>query len=147
MEIMLHFFHCDLLVMCLHSDEVLSSYGYPLFDGRLIQCWQEQLREVPPLCTETVWGSGHRPRNGQQTTSHQPEASTIGAGLKRCCILGPCAFCRCFLCVSQVRVGVIQFGSTPRMEISLDSYSSKEELSKHIKKIQYRYSVLHMCIP
>ncbi|TSK14749.1 Tudor domain-containing protein 1 [Bagarius yarrelli] len=37
-----------------------------------------------------------------------------------------------------VRVGVIQFGSTPRMEISLDSYSNRDELSKHIKKIQYR---------
>ncbi|XP_058262477.1 von Willebrand factor A domain-containing protein 2 [Hemibagrus wyckioides] len=37
-----------------------------------------------------------------------------------------------------VRVGVIQFGSTPRMEISLGSYSSREELTKHIKKIQYR---------
>ncbi|KAF5896520.1 von Willebrand factor A domain-containing protein 2 [Clarias magur] len=38
----------------------------------------------------------------------------------------------------KVRVGVIQFGSTARMEISLDAYTSREELSKHIKKIQYR---------
>ncbi|KAK3559458.1 hypothetical protein QTP86_013631 [Hemibagrus guttatus] len=40
--------------------------------------------------------------------------------------------------LDTVRVGVIQFGSTPRMEISLGSYSSREELTKHIKKIQYR---------
>ncbi|KAI4872809.1 hypothetical protein NFI96_016136, partial [Prochilodus magdalenae] len=37
-----------------------------------------------------------------------------------------------------VRVGVIQFGSTPRLEISLDSYSSSEDLKKRIKKIHYR---------
>ncbi|KAM6896990.1 von Willebrand factor A domain-containing protein 2 [Xenentodon cancila] len=38
----------------------------------------------------------------------------------------------------KVRVGLIQFGSSPRLEFSLDSYSSKEELKKHIKKISYR---------
>ncbi|XP_072522866.1 von Willebrand factor A domain-containing protein 2 [Salminus brasiliensis] len=37
-----------------------------------------------------------------------------------------------------VRVGVIVFGSAPRLEISLDSYSSKEDLGKRIKKIHYR---------
>ncbi len=34
----------------------------------------------------------------------------------------------------QVRVGVIQFGSTPKLEISLDSYKSKEELKKRWRK-------------
>ncbi|KAL7869252.1 hypothetical protein AOLI_G00132400 [Acnodon oligacanthus] len=38
----------------------------------------------------------------------------------------------------KVRVGVIQFGSTPRLEISLDSYSNREDLKKRIKKIHYR---------
>ncbi|XP_052467598.1 von Willebrand factor A domain-containing protein 2-like isoform X1 [Carassius gibelio] len=38
----------------------------------------------------------------------------------------------------KVRVGVIQFGSTPKLEISLDSYKSKLELKKKMKKIQYR---------
>ncbi|XP_076854659.1 von Willebrand factor A domain-containing protein 2 isoform X2 [Brachyhypopomus gauderio] len=37
-----------------------------------------------------------------------------------------------------VRVGVLLFSSSPRMEISLDSYSTKEELRKRIKKIHYR---------
>uniref|UniRef100_A0A8C1NTY2 von Willebrand factor A domain containing 2 n=1 Tax=Cyprinus carpio TaxID=7962 RepID=A0A8C1NTY2_CYPCA len=40
--------------------------------------------------------------------------------------------------VSTVRVGVILFGSTPKLEISLDSYKSKEELKKKMKKIHYR---------
>jgi len=38
-----------------------------------------------------------------------------------------------------VKVGVVQFGSTPKLEISLDSYKSKEELKKKMKKIHYRY--------
>ncbi|XP_022051721.2 von Willebrand factor A domain-containing protein 2 [Acanthochromis polyacanthus] len=38
----------------------------------------------------------------------------------------------------KVRVGLIQFGSTPRLEFSLDSYSTKQELKKHMKKISYR---------
>uniref|UniRef100_A0A8C1UU23 von Willebrand factor A domain-containing protein 2-like n=1 Tax=Cyprinus carpio TaxID=7962 RepID=A0A8C1UU23_CYPCA len=38
----------------------------------------------------------------------------------------------------KVRVGVILFGSTPKLEISLDSYKSKEELKKKMKKIHYR---------
>ncbi|TRY85446.1 hypothetical protein DNTS_016110 [Danionella cerebrum] len=38
----------------------------------------------------------------------------------------------------SVRVGVVQFGSTPKLEISLDSYKNKEELRKKIKKIHYR---------
>ncbi|XP_063077522.1 von Willebrand factor A domain-containing protein 2 [Engraulis encrasicolus] len=38
----------------------------------------------------------------------------------------------------KVRVGVIQFGSTARLEIPLDAYTSKEELKKHMKKITYR---------
>ncbi|XP_022599080.1 von Willebrand factor A domain-containing protein 2 [Seriola dumerili] len=38
----------------------------------------------------------------------------------------------------KVRVGLIQFGSTPRLEISLDSYTTKQELKKHMKKISYR---------
>ncbi|KAM4715806.1 von Willebrand factor A domain-containing protein 2 isoform 2-T2 [Anableps anableps] len=38
----------------------------------------------------------------------------------------------------KVRVGLIQFGSIPRLEFSLDSYSTKQELKKHLKKISYR---------
>lgn len=39
----------------------------------------------------------------------------------------------------QVRVGLIQFGTVPRFEFTLDSYSTKQELKKHIKKISYRF--------
>ncbi|KAM3592799.1 uncharacterized protein V6R79_025391 [Siganus canaliculatus] len=38
----------------------------------------------------------------------------------------------------KVRVGLIQFGSTPRLEFTLDSYTSKQELKKHMKKVSYR---------
>ncbi|XP_056627020.1 von Willebrand factor A domain-containing protein 2 isoform X2 [Triplophysa dalaica] len=38
----------------------------------------------------------------------------------------------------KVRVGVVQCGSTPRLEISLDSYNNKEDLKKRMKKIHYR---------
>ncbi|XP_051530634.1 von Willebrand factor A domain-containing protein 2-like [Myxocyprinus asiaticus] len=38
----------------------------------------------------------------------------------------------------KVRVGLVQFGSTPKLEISLDFYKSKEELMKRMKKIHYR---------
>ncbi|KAK9530367.1 hypothetical protein VZT92_011872 [Zoarces viviparus] len=38
----------------------------------------------------------------------------------------------------KVRVGVIQFGSSPRLEFALDSYTSKQELKKHMKKISHR---------
>ncbi|XP_029932984.1 von Willebrand factor A domain-containing protein 2 [Myripristis murdjan] len=38
----------------------------------------------------------------------------------------------------KVRVGLIQFGSVPRLEFALDAYTSKEELRKHMKKISYR---------
>ncbi|XP_012987431.3 von Willebrand factor A domain-containing protein 2 isoform X2 [Esox lucius] len=38
----------------------------------------------------------------------------------------------------KVRVGVIQFGSLPRLEFSLDSYTNKPELRKFIKKISYK---------
>ncbi|XP_059892716.1 von Willebrand factor A domain-containing protein 2 [Gadus macrocephalus] len=38
----------------------------------------------------------------------------------------------------KVRVGVVQFGSSPRLEISLDECSSTEELTKRLKKITYR---------
>ncbi|KAM9837064.1 von Willebrand factor A domain-containing protein 2 [Aulostomus maculatus] len=38
----------------------------------------------------------------------------------------------------KVRVGVIQFGSTPRLEFALDSYATKQELKKRMKKISYR---------
>ncbi|XP_037610031.1 von Willebrand factor A domain-containing protein 2 [Sebastes umbrosus] len=38
----------------------------------------------------------------------------------------------------KVRVGLIQFGSTPRLEFALDSYTTKPELQKHMKKISYR---------
>uniref|UniRef100_A0A673ALJ3 von Willebrand factor A domain containing 2 n=1 Tax=Sphaeramia orbicularis TaxID=375764 RepID=A0A673ALJ3_9TELE len=38
----------------------------------------------------------------------------------------------------KVRVGLIQFGSTPRMEFALDKYTTKQELKKHMKKISYR---------
>ncbi|XP_028286194.1 von Willebrand factor A domain-containing protein 2 [Parambassis ranga] len=40
--------------------------------------------------------------------------------------------------LDKVRVGLIQFGSTPRLEIALDSYSTKQELKKRIKKISFR---------
>uniref|UniRef100_A0A672JGS5 von Willebrand factor A domain containing 2 n=2 Tax=Salarias fasciatus TaxID=181472 RepID=A0A672JGS5_SALFA len=38
----------------------------------------------------------------------------------------------------KVRVGMIQFGSSPRLEFSLDSYLTKQELKKHMKKISFR---------
>ncbi|KAK7919576.1 hypothetical protein WMY93_010860 [Mugilogobius chulae] len=38
----------------------------------------------------------------------------------------------------KVRVGLIQFGSTPRLEFSLDKFTTKQELKKHMKKISYR---------
>ncbi|XP_014910040.1 von Willebrand factor A domain-containing protein 2 isoform X2 [Poecilia latipinna] len=38
----------------------------------------------------------------------------------------------------KVRVGLIQFGSVPRLEFSLDSFPTKQELKKHLKKISYR---------
>ncbi|XP_072229907.1 von Willebrand factor A domain-containing protein 2 [Leuresthes tenuis] len=38
----------------------------------------------------------------------------------------------------KVRVGLIQLGSTPRLEVSMDSYSTKQELKKQIKKTSYR---------
>ncbi|XP_030195809.1 von Willebrand factor A domain-containing protein 2 isoform X2 [Gadus morhua] len=38
----------------------------------------------------------------------------------------------------KVRVGVVQFGSSPRLEISLDDCSTTEELTKRLKKITYR---------
>nr|XP_020460941.1 von Willebrand factor A domain-containing protein 2 isoform X2 [Monopterus albus] len=38
----------------------------------------------------------------------------------------------------KVRVGLIQFGSTPWLEFALDSYTTKQELKKHIKNISYR---------
>ncbi|XP_041671865.1 von Willebrand factor A domain-containing protein 2 isoform X2 [Cheilinus undulatus] len=38
----------------------------------------------------------------------------------------------------KVRVGLIQFGSTPRLEFALDSYTTKQELKKHMKKVSYR---------
>lgn len=44
------------------------------------------------------------------------------------------------LCSSliQVRVGVIQFGSTPRLEFALDSHATKQELKKLMKRVPYR---------
>ncbi|XP_076616750.1 von Willebrand factor A domain-containing protein 2 [Chaetodon auriga] len=38
----------------------------------------------------------------------------------------------------KVRVGLIQFGSTPRLEFALDSHTNKQELKKHMKKVFYR---------
>ncbi|XP_074519511.1 von Willebrand factor A domain-containing protein 2 [Halichoeres trimaculatus] len=38
----------------------------------------------------------------------------------------------------KVRVGLIQFGSVPRLEFALDSYTTKQELKKHMKKVSYR---------
>ncbi|KAM3859799.1 von Willebrand factor A domain-containing protein 2 [Diretmus argenteus] len=38
----------------------------------------------------------------------------------------------------KVRVGLIQFGSIPRLEFALDTYTTKEELRKHMKKISYK---------
>ncbi|XP_043911869.1 von Willebrand factor A domain-containing protein 2 [Protopterus annectens] len=38
----------------------------------------------------------------------------------------------------RVRVGVVQYSSTPRMEFSLDSYLTKEEVKQRIKKITFK---------
>ncbi|XP_034049361.1 von Willebrand factor A domain-containing protein 2 [Thalassophryne amazonica] len=38
----------------------------------------------------------------------------------------------------KVRVGSIQFGSTPRLEFPLDVYSNKQEVKKHMKNILFR---------
>ncbi|XP_036938266.1 von Willebrand factor A domain-containing protein 2 isoform X2 [Acanthopagrus latus] len=40
--------------------------------------------------------------------------------------------------LDKVRVGLIQFGSTPRLEFGLDSHTTKQELKKHMKKVSYR---------
>lgn len=39
----------------------------------------------------------------------------------------------------QVRVGLIQFGSVPRLEFALDLHPTKPELMRHLKKITYRF--------
>uniref|UniRef100_UPI0037E98D05 von Willebrand factor A domain-containing protein 2 n=1 Tax=Semicossyphus pulcher TaxID=241346 RepID=UPI0037E98D05 len=38
----------------------------------------------------------------------------------------------------KVRVGLIQFGSIPRLEFALDAHTTKQELKKHMKKVSYR---------
>nr|XP_025951971.1 von Willebrand factor A domain-containing protein 2 [Dromaius novaehollandiae]XP_025951972.1 von Willebrand factor A domain-containing protein 2 [Dromaius novaehollandiae]XP_025951973.1 von Willebrand factor A domain-containing protein 2 [Dromaius novaehollandiae]XP_025951974.1 von Willebrand factor A domain-containing protein 2 [Dromaius novaehollandiae]XP_025951975.1 von Willebrand factor A domain-containing protein 2 [Dromaius novaehollandiae]XP_025951976.1 von Willebrand factor A domain len=38
----------------------------------------------------------------------------------------------------RVRVGMIQFSSTPRLEFSLDSYRTKQEVKERIKKTMFR---------
>ncbi|XP_061611482.1 von Willebrand factor A domain-containing protein 2 isoform X2 [Phyllopteryx taeniolatus] len=38
----------------------------------------------------------------------------------------------------KVRVGFIQFGSVPRLEFALDSYTTKQELKIRLKKISFR---------
>uniref|UniRef100_A0AAV2LGR2 von Willebrand factor A domain-containing protein 2 n=1 Tax=Knipowitschia caucasica TaxID=637954 RepID=A0AAV2LGR2_KNICA len=38
----------------------------------------------------------------------------------------------------KVRVGLIQFGSIPRLEFSLNKYSSKQEVKKHMKRVSFR---------
>uniref|UniRef100_A0A8C4I061 von Willebrand factor A domain containing 2 n=1 Tax=Dicentrarchus labrax TaxID=13489 RepID=A0A8C4I061_DICLA len=38
----------------------------------------------------------------------------------------------------KVRVGLIQFGSVPRLEFALDSHTTKQDLKKHMKKVSYR---------
>uniref|UniRef100_A0A7N5ZVS4 von Willebrand factor A domain containing 2 n=1 Tax=Anabas testudineus TaxID=64144 RepID=A0A7N5ZVS4_ANATE len=38
----------------------------------------------------------------------------------------------------KVRVGFIQFGSSPRLEFALDSFTTRQELKKRIKSISYR---------
>ncbi|XP_068610817.1 von Willebrand factor A domain-containing protein 2 [Brachionichthys hirsutus] len=38
----------------------------------------------------------------------------------------------------KVRVGLIQFGSAPRLEFALDSYATEQELQKQLKKVSYR---------
>ncbi|KAM4624558.1 von Willebrand factor A domain-containing protein 2 [Polymixia lowei] len=38
----------------------------------------------------------------------------------------------------KVRVGLLQFGSSPRLEFPLDAHTTKEELRKYMKKISYR---------
>ncbi|KAM9426647.1 von Willebrand factor A domain-containing protein 2 [Pholidichthys leucotaenia] len=40
--------------------------------------------------------------------------------------------------LDKVRVGLIQFGSAPRLEFSLDSYTTRQELKKQMKKISFR---------
>lgn len=50
-------------------------------------------------------------------------------------------FLKTLLCspLIQVRVGLIQFGSTPRLEFTLDSHATKQELQKHMKRVSYRF--------
>lgn len=33
----------------------------------------------------------------------------------------------------------MQFGSTPRLEFTLDAHTNKQELMKHLKKVSYRF--------
>ncbi|XP_062859813.1 von Willebrand factor A domain-containing protein 2 [Trichomycterus rosablanca] len=71
-------------------------------------------------------------------------SSSVGKGSferSRHCVLKLCEALD--ISPTMVRVGVIQFGSTPKIEILLDSYSSREELIKRIKKINYRGGSTH----
>lgn len=47
----------------------------------------------------------------------------------------------------QARVGLIQFGTSPRLEFALDLCTAKKELKKQIKSISYRSGHLSQCEP
>lgn len=109
------------------SDAVLGSNGHPLPPGWLLQRGEGRLREIQTLCSQVMSGARSRARQGLFCFSSPP--------------LSPVSVPPSLLSDSalvQVRVGLIQFGSTPRLEFALDSHTSKQDLKKRIKAISYR---------
>lgn len=111
------------------SDAVLSSHGHPLPHGWFLQRGEGQLWEVQTLRSQTLSSARHRTRQGLSSfwpLSPSPSSSHVNHSL-------------CDSALVQVRVGLIQFGSTPRLEFALDSHTTKQELNKHMKKVSYRF--------
>lgn len=106
------------------SDAVLGSHGYPLPRGWLLQHREGQLWMVQALRIQVVSSARHWARQGQFSILicrlHHVDQHPCNSGFV------------------QVRVGLVQFSSSPQLEFSLDSYSTKQELKKHIKKVSYR---------
>lgn len=106
------------------SDAVLGGHGYPFSRGRLLQHREGQLWTVQTLRIQAVSSTRHWARQGQFSCLicclHHVDQHACNSGFV------------------QVRVGLVQFSSSPRLEFSLDSYSTKQELKKHIKKVSYR---------
>lgn len=117
----------SILCVCvsMRSDAVLSSNGYPLPHGWFLQRGEGQFREVQTLCSQAMSSASYRARQGLFSFCSYLPFPLFQSVLSNSVLV-------------QVRVGLIQFGSTPRLEFALDSYTTKQELKKHIKNISYR---------